>query len=904
MALVFPLALPYRESPHLDTHLLKLIITNAADDKRMVFDLDRGVCSNIRLIYTKTNAGLETPLSYVSNPTQLSPLLASVPPQFNRLKLRLAVPPNADTLDNSLVILKTWGSDTDEDQLRQFVHLKQYDTPSRNVSTIAFSKLGLSDNQVIVNDTFVPLGPLPGNMNVYVWKLLTEGILLLFSFLLWVELPKPPVEPESPSDPADKVLPDPPLGAFPHSSQFSVAKLRKAFSFSLDDGPEYRLALRKYEDSVPRLKRALSTLMEEAKTIDATVRRLLMSRARILECIRILEDNTFNSLPKELGLYEAFAEMFNSVFDSISYNALFLADKVLNSASLSKMYSSCLSVMPHDGGEASMKKKAFEKSSKEYYDWLNKYLSNEKDRPELKLLLKRKNFELSKFDYFNTLNSSSNNQYFNQFVEDLFKVSKLPWKSHVLDVRAFRDTKASQRLLTDDMKLYFFALARFNSEKKQLRQMIEACDTNEELTSLIRVNSLYPGKIDNNISETNDIPILDLIFPSTISLPLTEVGHSSFDDQSGAISGILYALGGQGKPGWHKEWVVLEKGQLMEFSDWRKGRLPINTPINVALANVKPMNHDKRQYCFEILTSKGQKHVFQALNNNERNEWIKALYNAGQVTLQLLKPNVRVKTELNNPPHLLSPRCEGRASPLSVTSSSILNLEVDFLDIVRSVEDSRNDLCADCGSGDSVEWVSVNLMVVVCLKCSSCHRNMGSHVSKIRSLKLDNFTKEGIVLLGYINNVDVNGYLEFGAKDSKISENLTDNERLAYIKAKYIAKTFAKLEPSPNLSLVSAVRKIDIPAVIRALNCGADPNIRLQLSSDKSALGVVVLLFEYSLRKLVEIKKNGETKKFFVVSELLFLNGCNIELISELQEGLEFSKEANSYWQEKRLRQG
>lgn len=904
MKLIFPLALPYCESPLLDTRLLKLIITNAADDKRILVDLDHGVCSDIRLIETNSNANLSAPLSYVTNPAQLSPLLLSVPSQFSRLKLRLSVPANAQCLDNSLVILKTWGSDTAEDILQQYIHLKHYVNPARTVSTIAFSKLGLSDNQVIVNDSFTPGPSGASKMNVYVWKQSTEGIVLLFSFLVWVEQLKAPViDVESSTDTVEKVLPEPPSEHSQPASCLSVSKLRKAFNFGLDDGPEYRLTLRKYEDSLPRLKRALSALMEETKTLDSTLQRLQQSRTKILECIRSLEDNTFNSLPKELGLYDAFSVQLNSIFDSTNTNVSFLNERVLNYTLLSKMYASCLSVMPHDSGEASMKKKAFEKSSKEYYDWLNKYLSNEKDRPELKLLLKRKNFELSKFDYFNTLNVSSNNQYFNQFLENLFKVSNLHWKSYTLDIRTFRDSKKNQRLLSDDMKLYFFALARFNSEKKQLRQMIEACDTNDELTSLIKFNSLYPGKNDTQGSETSDVPILDLIFPSTISSPLTEVGNSSYDDQKGAVSGILYALGGQGKPGWHKEWVVLKEGQLMEFSDWRKGRLPINAPINVALASVKPMNHEKRHYCFEILTSKGQKHVFQAMDNSERNEWMKALYNAGQVTLQLLKPSMKVKTDLVAPPHPLRSQ-DRQGSPLSVTSSSLLNLEVDYLDIVRSVEGSRNELCADCDSSNSVEWVSVNLMVVVCLKCSSCHRNMGSHVSKIRSLKLDNFNNEGIVLLGYINNKAANAYLEYSVKGTKISEKLADDERLAYIKAKYIRKTFARLDPNPNLNLVSAVRKIDIPAVIHALNCGADPNIRLQLGSDKSELGLVVVwLFEYSLRKLVETKEHGEMTKFFVVSELLLLNGCNIELIDKLHEELELSSEAKRYWQENKQRQ-
>lgn len=67
--------------------------------------------------------------------------------------------------------------------------------------------------------------------------------------------------------------------------------------------------------------------------------------------------------------------------------------------------------------------KKFEADSKEYYSWLNKYLSNEKERPELKLLAKRKVFELSKFDYLNSLTKVTNNQYVNEVLENFFQIS-------------------------------------------------------------------------------------------------------------------------------------------------------------------------------------------------------------------------------------------------------------------------------------------------------------------------------------------------------------------------------------------------------------------------------------------------------------------------------------------------
>ena len=918
---IFPSAFPYVESANLDTQLAKLIITDATDIKRYVINLSERLCTNIQLMETKTGSPCQDLLRFAANPHNLSPLLLSISPAFCRLKLHLSVSANTARLANSLVILKSWGSDTNADELQLFLELRDYGrSPSRNVSKISFSKLVLDDQQVIVNDSY-GLSDSPGSvMNVFVCEESLVGVLHLFSFLLFVENTSGSFSSEAkPTAPTARQnsfskqpetqppkLPRRPRESHTETSKLTLPKLQKAFTFDVEDGPEFRQTLQRYEHTIPRLNRTICLLSDEAKHMESTLKKLLASRSKISEFIRQLEENLFNSLLKDLGLSEKVSKRLSSVFESTKTNMAFLTQEILNVSSLAKMHSYCLPVTPHEGSELSLKRRAFEKSSKEYYDWLNKYLSNEKERPELKLLLKRKTFELAKFDYLNTLNLSSNNQYFNEFIEHLLKFSNLSWHQHHLDLALYHDNKESQTLLNNDMRLYFFGISRFNSEKQQFRQMIEACETNEELAELIKTNPLNSKRI-NSVSESTDAPILDNVFPKSMALTpfLSNDGlNTNSHDQNGEISGILYALGGQGKPGWHKEWVVLKEGQLNSYSDWRKGRHPITRPIDVALASVKPMNYDKRRYCFEIITSRGQKHVFQAMSNIERNQWMKALYNAGQITLQLIKPNVRVKTDLPAPPQIISPEDKERqGSPVSVVSSNLLNLEVNYLDIVRSSEGSENDKCADCGATDCVEWVSLNLMVVVCLKCSSCHRNMGSHVSKVRSLKLDNFLKESLVLLSYINNLRVNSFLEYAAKGNKVSNDSSDDERLAYIKAKYVHRAFMKPVANVNLQLASAVRKIDINGVIEALDCGADPNIRLQLGTVSSEQDpVVVLLFEYSLRKLVEIKEHEQTMKFFVISELLLLHGCNIEQIDRLHEELNLPKEAWKYWEEKKAR--
>jgi hypothetical protein len=56
--------------------------------------------------------------------------------------------------------------------------------------------------------------------------------------------------------------------------------------------------------------------------------------------------------------------------------------------------------------------------------------------------------------------------------------------------------------------------------------------------------------------------------------------------------------------------------------------------------------------------------------------------------------------------------------------------------LVQILAIEGNDRCVDCTS-DKVEWASLSLGTVMCLQCSGVHRSYGSHISFVRSLKLD-----------------------------------------------------------------------------------------------------------------------------------------------------------------------
>jgi hypothetical protein len=74
--------------------------------------------------------------------------------------------------------------------------------------------------------------------------------------------------------------------------------------------------------------------------------------------------------------------------------------------------------------------------------------------------------------------------------------------------------------------------------------------------------------------------------------------------------------------------------------------------------------------------------------------------------------------------------------------------------IERYLKLPENKLCADC-KRPSPTWASLNLGVFVCIKCSGCHREIGVHVTKIKSINLDLWPSNVVGLFGKISKLNM-----------------------------------------------------------------------------------------------------------------------------------------------------
>lgn len=79
--------------------------------------------------------------------------------------------------------------------------------------------------------------------------------------------------------------------------------------------------------------------------------------------------------------------------------------------------------------------------------------------------------------------------------------------------------------------------------------------------------------------------------------------------------------------------------------------------------------------------------------------------------------------------------------------------------VLRAV--AGNHECAECGAPDP-DWASLNLGILLCIECSGVHRNLGVHLSKVRSLTLDVAVWQPHVLqlFGQLGNAEANALWE------------------------------------------------------------------------------------------------------------------------------------------------
>ncbi|XP_071152372.1 stromal membrane-associated protein 1-like isoform X4 [Mytilus edulis] len=120
--------------------------------------------------------------------------------------------------------------------------------------------------------------------------------------------------------------------------------------------------------------------------------------------------------------------------------------------------------------------------------------------------------------------------------------------------------------------------------------------------------------------------------------------------------------------------------------------------------------------------------------------------------------------------------------------------------LANLLKDDDNKYCVDCDA-KGPRWASWNLGIFLCMRCAGKHRNLGVHISKVKSVDLDTWTAEQVAMMMEVGNSRARAAYEAQVPDS-FRRPQTDSALESFIRAKYEHKKYVAREwvvPKPTI---------------------------------------------------------------------------------------------------------
>ncbi|KAF9133353.1 hypothetical protein BGW39_009950 [Mortierella sp. 14UC] len=331
---------------------------------------------------------------------------------------------------------------------------------------------------------------------------------------------------------------------------------------------------------------------------------------------------------------------------------------------------------------AELQRKSFEEESKEYYNFLSRYMGMKQDNPQrkveadLKHERKRRHFEIKRLEYWNFLLEMKSG---GRKGEELYSTLSEFAEKH-------RQLLGDLGVVAEELRPDLETVLESNRQRQEQLQQ-ESPLPNSAVLSASSTGILLPPpnirhdssrSVDSDQSSTDSpqsYPTLQPSpnLPSLLPIPASATVHIVSPKDSPIISGNHNISGirdlehqdidaglalGRRKEGflfatnrpsphnnaavlekpnnlntWRKYWCVLSEGQLYEYSHWKRGiTQPHNEPINLRIATVRSCRNQDRRFCFEVITPKFRR-VYQATSAEDMNSWINVISNAIQSLL-------------------------------------------------------------------------------------------------------------------------------------------------------------------------------------------------------------------------------------------------------------------------------
>ncbi|XP_078255096.1 stromal membrane-associated protein 1 isoform X1 [Rhinoraja longicauda] len=132
----------------------------------------------------------------------------------------------------------------------------------------------------------------------------------------------------------------------------------------------------------------------------------------------------------------------------------------------------------------------------------------------------------------------------------------------------------------------------------------------------------------------------------------------------------------------------------------------------------------------------------------------------------------------------------------------------------KLLREEDNKYCADC-EAKGPRWASWNLGVFVCIRCAGIHRNLGVHISRVKSVNLDQWTPEQIQCMQDMGNTKAQLLYEANLPEH-FRRPQTDQSVEFFIRDKYEKKKYIDKTVNNGVTITSAVPLPSSPSLSNA----------------------------------------------------------------------------------------
>lgn len=128
------------------------------------------------------------------------------------------------------------------------------------------------------------------------------------------------------------------------------------------------------------------------------------------------------------------------------------------------------------------------------------------------------------------------------------------------------------------------------------------------------------------------------------------------------------------------------------------------------------------------------------------------------------------------------------------------------------LKDEDNKYCVDCDA-KGPRWASWNLGIFLCIRCAGIHRNLGVHISKVKSVNLDAWTPEHVAYVQRMGNSRARAIYEANLPDD-FRRPQTDTALESFIRAKYEHKRYIAQDyvdpgpPAPAFNIDDEIKRL------------------------------------------------------------------------------------------------